>query len=106
MNRLVSWRPSRLAEPTTVQVPGNYGLQGSAHDFRGRVMNLAAPVVQYDRYPWIPQYGWLSPFSSPQRIPNPNTGVRRNQQTNRPQRSVGPLNFNPAGIASINRRGY
>lgn len=102
MNRLVSWRPSVLDETTTAQIPGNYGLQGSTSDYRGRVYNLAAPIVQFDMFPWIPQYGYLLPFTSPQRIPNPSPGVRQLQQYARPQRTVGPLVFNRANMASIN----
>lgn len=106
MNRLTAWRPSVLKEPTTTNVPSNYGLQGSAHDFRGRVRNLAAPVIAYYRDPYIPQYNILQPFSTVERIPNPSPGVRDLQQTNRPQRTIGPLNFTPAGVASINYKGY
>lgn len=106
MNRLVSWRPSILTEPSTENLPGNYGLQGSAADYRGRVYNLAAPIVQFTRYPWIPQYWALYPFTTPQRIPNPSPGVRDTQQYNRPQRTVGPLVFNPANMASVNYRRF
>jgi hypothetical protein len=106
MNRLVSWRPSILDQPHTVNVQGNWGLQGSAQDYRGRVYNLAAPIVQFDSYPWIPQFGYLYPFTVPQRIPNPSPGVRQLQQYNRPQRTVGPLVFNPANMASINLRSF
>ncbi len=106
MNRFTAWRPSVLKEPTTVNVPSNYGLQGSAHDFRGRVQNLAAPVISYYRDPRIPQYGNLYAFTVPTRITNPSPGVRQLQQTNRPQRTVGPLQFNTAGVATINYKGY
>lgn len=106
MNRLTSWRPNVLREATTVNTPSNYGLQGSAHDFRGRVQNLAAPTIKFYKDPWIPQYNILQPFSNPQRVPNPSPGVRQLQQTNRPQRTAGPLVFNQAGAATINYRGY
>lgn len=104
--RIRNWRPSILQEPATVNIQGNYGQQGSAHDFRGRVQNLAAPTVKYYRNPWIPQYNQLQPFTVPTRIPNPSPGVRQSQQNRGPQRTVGPLVFNSAGVASINRRGY
>lgn len=106
MNRLTSWRKSILTQPTTVNVAGNFGLQGSASDYRGRVQNLNAPYVQYYRNPYLPQFNTLQPFTVPQRLPNPSPGVRQLQQTNRPQRTVGPLSFNPAGMATINQGGF
>ena len=106
MNRLTSWRPNILVEPTTVNTPSSYGLQGSAHHFRGRVQNLAAPVIRYYRDPRLPQYNVLNAFTQPTRVPNPSPGVRQLQQTNRPQRTVGPLSFSPAGVATINFKGY
>lgn len=106
MNRLTAWRPNVLRAATTVNTPSNYGLQGSAHDFRGRVQNLASPVIRFYKVPWIPQYGNLEPFTAPTRIPNPSPGVQQLQQTNRPQRTAGPLVFNQAGAATINYKGY
>jgi hypothetical protein len=107
MNQLISWRKSTMVEPGTLTHIGDYGLQGSAHDFRGRVYNLAEPVIKFDHtIPWMPQYGFLQPFTVPTRIPNPSPGVRKLAPQRGPQRTLGPLTFNPAGMASINIRGY
>jgi len=110
MNQLVSWRRSTMIEPTTHNTGGNYGWQGSAHDFRGRVYNLASPIVKFGGgakgSPWEPQYGFLQPFTVPSRIPNPSPGVRKLVPQRGIQRTLGPLTFNPAGMASINIRGY
>jgi hypothetical protein len=110
MNQLISWRRSTMIEPATHTQGGDWGLQGSAHDFRGRVYNLASPIVKTGGgakgSPWNPQYGFLQPFTVPQRIPNPSPGVRKLTQQRGPQRTLGPLVFSPAGMASINIRGY
>lgn len=104
--RLRGWRPSVLQEATTVNIASNYGQQGSAHDFRGRVQNLNAPTVKYYRNPWVPQYNDMDPFTVPQRIPNPSPGVRKMTPQRGYQRTAGPLVFSPAGLASINVAGY
>ncbi len=106
MNRLTAWRKSVLVEPTTTIAQGNYGLQGSAQGYRGRVQNLAYPVIKYTRNPWIPQWQVLEPFTVPTRVPNPSPGVQQLQQTNRPQRTAGPLVYTPAGMATLNFKGF
>ena len=106
MNHIVSWRKKVLSEPGVAVYQGNYGLQGSASDYRGRVQNLASPVVKYDRNPWVPQYDILEPFTNPQRVPNPSPGVRQLQPQRGHGPTVGPLIFSPAGTASINFKGF
>lgn len=106
MNRYTAWRKSILSEPTTGNIQGNYGLQGSSSDYRGRVMNLSAPYVKYYRNPWIPQYNILEPFPPNVRVVNPSPGVQKLQPQSGHYPSTGPLVFTPAGTASINFKGF